>query len=192
VAKARCLIELERPLEAWEALDFVLRRDPTHLVASKLAVELWLRARDLERGRASLERYSPLGAADPDLVRLATRLRELEAASAERSRPDAVAAASTAVSATPASTAAGSTAAASAGALAEPPADDVGLVTVTLGNLYLLQGHRAEAERIFRRILRTDPDNGAARQALARALASGRAGGDRQDGVPTSSRKADS
>ncbi|HEX2465540.1 MAG TPA: tetratricopeptide repeat protein [Thermoanaerobaculia bacterium] len=191
VAKARCLIELERPLEAREALDSVLRRDPTHLVASKLAVEVWLRARDLERARASLERYSTLGAADPDLVRLATRLRELEAASAEQSPPAAVAA-STAVSAAPASTAAGSTAPASAGALAEPPADDVGLVTVTLGNLYLLQGHRAEAERIFRRILRTDPDNGAARQALARALASGRAGGDRQDGVPTSSRKADS
>ena len=54
-------------------------------------------------------------------------------------------------------------------------------MTVTLGNLYLLQGHRAEAERIFRRILRTDPDNRAARQALARALASGGAGGGRQD-----------
>ena len=54
-------------------------------------------------------------------------------------------------------------------------------MTVTLGNLYLLQGHRAEAERIFRRILRTDPDNRAARQALARVLAPGRAGGGRQD-----------
>ena len=91
VAKARCLIELERPLEAWEALDSVLRRDPTHLVASKLAVELWLRVGDLERARASLERYAPLGAADPDLVRLETRLRELEATRAETAPPAAAA-----------------------------------------------------------------------------------------------------
>jgi predicted Zn-dependent protease len=156
VAKARCLIELERPLEAAEALDSVLRRDPTHLVASKLSVELWLRVRDLERARASLERYAPLGAADPDLVRLRTRLGELEATSVEKSPPP--------------------------GAVpAQPLPDDDGLVTVTLGNLYLLQGHRAEAERIFRRILRTDPDNRAARQALARALSSGGSGGGRQD-----------
>jgi predicted Zn-dependent protease len=168
VAKARCLIELERPLEAREALDAVLRRDPTHLVASKLAVELWLRVRDLERARASLERYAPLGAADPDLARLRTRLRELEASDAKRPPPAAAAAA-------------GSTASAPSAAPAAPPADDDGLVTVTLGNLYLLQGHRAEAERIFRRILRTDPDNRAARQALARALSSGGAGGGRQD-----------
>jgi predicted Zn-dependent protease len=153
VAKARCLIELERPLEAWAVLDPVLQRDPTHLVAAKLAVELWLRVGDLERARESLDHYAPLGAADPDLVRLETRLRELEA-----TRPAKAPAASP----------------------VEAPADDE-LVTVTLGNLYLLQGHRAEAERIFRRILRTDPDNHAARQALARALASGGSGGGRQD-----------
>ena len=170
VAKARCLIELERPLEAWEALEPVLRRDPAHLVASKLAVELWLRVGDLERARASLERYTPLGAADPDLIRFKTRLRELEATSGagatappgdrdgrlDRSR-------------------------AAAGRRAAAPAEDDELVTVTLGNLYLLQGHRAEAERIFRRILRTDPDNRAARQALARVLAPGAAAGGRQD-----------
>jgi predicted Zn-dependent protease len=170
VAKARCLIELERPLEAWEALDPVLRRDPTHLVASKLAVELWLRVGDLDQARAALDRYSPLSAADPDLARLKNRLRELVAIRAERSSPtDAIVA--------PASTAPEPSPAAPPDALA---ADDE-LVTVTLGNLYLLQGHRAEAERIFRRILRTDPDNRAARQALARALASGGAGGGRQD-----------
>jgi predicted Zn-dependent protease len=151
VAKARCLIELGRPLEGWAALEPVLRRDPTHLVASKLAVELWLRVGDLEQARASLERYAPLGAADPELVRFESRLGELE----ETRRV---------ATSTP----------------ADAPIGDDELVTVTLGNLYLLQGHRAEAERIFRRILRDDPDHRAARQALARALAVG-ARGARQD-----------
>jgi predicted Zn-dependent protease len=177
VAKARCLIELERPLEAWEAIEAVLRRDPTHLVASKLAVELWLRVGDLGRARASLERYAPQGAADPDLIRFKTRLRELEATRAPP--PVSASAAGAPAPAEVSSTASAPPAAPSTPAAA--PAEDDGPVTVTLGNLYLLQGHRAEAERIFRRILRTDPDNRAARQGLARALAPGGAGGARQD-----------
>lgn len=43
----------------------------------------------------------------------------------------------------------------------EPPA------TVTLGELYLRQGHAAEAERIFREVLEREPDNAAARAGLA-------------------------
>lgn len=39
--------------------------------------------------------------------------------------------------------------------------------TVTLGQLYLAQGHLEEAERIFRRVLRREPDYPAAHQALA-------------------------
>lgn len=38
--------------------------------------------------------------------------------------------------------------------------------TVTLGRLYMAQGHRAEAVRIFRSILERDPDNEISRQAL--------------------------
>lgn len=38
--------------------------------------------------------------------------------------------------------------------------------TVTLGRLYMAQGHRAEAVRIFRSILERDPDNQISRQAL--------------------------
>ena len=165
VAKARCLVELERPLDAWAALEPLLQRDPTHLVAAKLAVEVWLRLGDRELSRVSLARYAPLGAADPDLARLEVRVRELEAAGGQGG---AVAAPVLTVEA---SSEVDGVAAASA-------ADDDELVTVTLGNLYLLQGHRGEAERIFRRILRADPDNAAARQALARAI--GSAGG-RQD-----------
>jgi tetratricopeptide (TPR) repeat protein len=39
--------------------------------------------------------------------------------------------------------------------------------TATLGQLYLRQGHHAEAERIFRRVLEREPDNRAAREGLA-------------------------
>lgn len=38
--------------------------------------------------------------------------------------------------------------------------------TVTLGELYLRQGHTAEAERIFREVLEREPDNTAARAGL--------------------------
>jgi hypothetical protein len=43
--------------------------------------------------------------------------------------------------------------------------------TATLGELYLRQGHLAEAERIFREVLHREPDNSVARQGLARAAA---------------------
>ena len=39
--------------------------------------------------------------------------------------------------------------------------------TVTLGELYLRQDHPGEAKRIFEEVLRREPDNAAARQALA-------------------------
>ncbi|HVR27958.1 MAG TPA: tetratricopeptide repeat protein, partial [Thermoanaerobaculia bacterium] len=163
VARARCLLALDRPLDAWAALEPVLTRDPTHLVAAKLAVEVWLRVGDRQRARESLARYSPLGAADPDLVHLAARMAELEAAASA----NAVRAEAQGVAAAVAPSAAPAPAAAAANA-----ADADELVTVTLGNLYLLQGHRSEAERIFRRLLRADPNNAAARQALARVIAS--------------------
>ena len=168
VARARCLVELGRLPDAWQALEPVLARDPTHLVAAKLAVELWLRMGDARSARERLDRYAPLGAADPDLVRLRARVRELE----QQLAPSAAA-----IGSAPSPLAS----AAPAFPEAAPPGEDDEVVTVTLGNLYLLQGHRAEAERIFRRILQTDPDNRAARQALARVVSSGAVSGGRQD-----------
>jgi len=44
--------------------------------------------------------------------------------------------------------------------------------TVTLGDLYLRQGHLAEAEGIFREVLHREPDNAAAHAGLARIAAS--------------------
>jgi predicted Zn-dependent protease len=204
VAKARCLLDLERPADAWSLLEPILARDPTHLVAAKLAVEVWLARRDAVRARESLGRYAPFGAADPDLARLFARVGELEAVP-PASADERVATPATAPVTAPAAGGAPSRPASAASGAARAPTPASGsapaapgpapaardsergeledtdeLVTVTLGNLYLLQGHRREAERIFRRLLRDDPDDARARQGLARALGSSPPSG-RQD-----------
>jgi predicted Zn-dependent protease len=137
VAKAKCLLELGRPGDAWGALEPLLERDPAHLVAAKLAVEAFVALGDARRARECLARYAALNAADPDLDGLEGRVARLER---------------------------------------EAAAEDGELVTVTLGRLYLAQGHRAEAERIFRRVLRADPENAAAREALLGLGAAGQRG----------------
>ncbi len=48
-----------------------------------------------------------------------------------------------------------------------PPAAVAPAATVTLGQLYLEQGHAAEAQEIFTEVLRREPDNRAAQEALA-------------------------
>ncbi len=62
--------------------------------------------------------------------------------------------------------AAAETAAADTAAVPAPEAP--GPATVTLGELYLRQGHQDEAERIFRLVVEREPDNAPARAALAR------------------------
>jgi tetratricopeptide (TPR) repeat protein len=47
-----------------------------------------------------------------------------------------------------------------------PRAPAAPVETATLGDLYLRQGHADEAERIFREVLRREPDNAAARAGL--------------------------
>jgi tetratricopeptide (TPR) repeat protein len=55
-----------------------------------------------------------------------------------------------------------------AAAAPQPPAAGAEeSATATLGELYLRQGHLAEAERIFQEVLRREPGNQAARQALS-------------------------
>lgn len=49
-----------------------------------------------------------------------------------------------------------------------PEAVSEPVATVTLGEIYLRQGHQEEAEGIFREVLRREPDNAAAHEALAR------------------------
>lgn len=50
----------------------------------------------------------------------------------------------------------------------EPEPAPEPVATVTLGEIYLRQGHREEAEGIFREVLRREPDNAAAHDALSR------------------------
>ena len=51
-------------------------------------------------------------------------------------------------------------------AKASPGAAHSPTPTVTLGELYLAQGHRREAAEIFERVLRADPANRRAREGL--------------------------
>jgi hypothetical protein len=48
-----------------------------------------------------------------------------------------------------------------------PPPVVEPVATVTLGELYLRQDHPGEAKRIFEEVLRREPDNATAREALA-------------------------
>jgi tetratricopeptide (TPR) repeat protein len=52
----------------------------------------------------------------------------------------------------------------------EPPEPEPSepIATATLGELYLRQGHLEEAERIFREVMRREPDNAAAQAGLSR------------------------
>jgi hypothetical protein len=50
-----------------------------------------------------------------------------------------------------------------------PAAEEGEVATVTLGGLYLRQGHYEEAERIFRKVLEEDPENHAALSGLSLA-----------------------
>jgi cellulose synthase operon protein C len=56
---------------------------------------------------------------------------------------------------------------------AEPSRSVLPVPTATLGQLYLAQGHRAEAEKIFQQVLAVDPNNQAARQGLESLAAPG-------------------
>ncbi|HEX9942891.1 MAG TPA: tetratricopeptide repeat protein, partial [Thermoanaerobaculia bacterium] len=54
---------------------------------------------------------------------------------------------------------------------APAPAAAEPVATATLGELYLRQGHLAEAERIFHEVLRREPDSAAAHEGLVRLAA---------------------
>ncbi len=79
VALGRCRLELDQVNEAVAALETVISRDPTHIVANKLLLDAYLQQGDAERAQARLETYRLLNGRDPELGHLEYRLERLRA-----------------------------------------------------------------------------------------------------------------
>ncbi len=217
VALGRCRLESGDIAGAVTALETIVRQDPTHLVASKLLVEGYLRSGQPEAAGQRLEAYAALNERDPEIAALRQRLAVVAGEAGEVFRLPATAAPAPDLSElqVPRRTerpepfgGLGGTRArrryleglAAEGlfrlrlrprpALAEPPAaapvaepQPVAAAepppvaaaepgpTVTLGELYLKQGHAPEAEGIFHRVLDRDPENSRARRGLEEARA---------------------
>jgi tetratricopeptide (TPR) repeat protein len=77
VALGRYSVELGRMDEAAAALELAVERDPTHLVASKLLLEVHLQRGDAARAGERLEIYRLLNDRDPELEHLEYRLHGL-------------------------------------------------------------------------------------------------------------------
>lgn len=77
VALGRCRLELDQVNEAVAALETVISRDPTHIVANKLLLDAYLQQGDVERAQARLETYRLLNGRDPELDHLEYRLERL-------------------------------------------------------------------------------------------------------------------
>ncbi len=77
VALGRCRLELDQVNEAAAALETVIARDPTHIVANKLLLDAYLQQGDPERAGARLETYRLLNSRDPELDHLEYRLERL-------------------------------------------------------------------------------------------------------------------
>jgi predicted Zn-dependent protease len=209
VAMGRCRLEAGDVAGAVAALENIVRQDPTHLVASKLLVEAYLRSGRPAEAGAQLDAYAALNERDPEIERLRARLggaappadifrlpvpevpvpdlsalpaprRPLEpfpglgGARARRRYLEGLAGEGIfrlrlrQVAPPPAPA-------------APPPAAAEAAPTVTLGELYLQQGHAGEAEGIFNHVLGLEPDNRRAQRGLeearvAAAAPAGRAG----------------
>ncbi len=77
VARARCLLDLGRTAESVAALEPVLERDATQLVARKLLVEAHLRRGEAHRARRQLDLYAVFSSGDPEIEALRDRIQDL-------------------------------------------------------------------------------------------------------------------
>ncbi len=75
VALGRFHLELEHLQEASRLLEGVLEEDPTHLVASKLLVDLYLETGEEHKARDLLDLYRLLNESDPEIESLEQRFR---------------------------------------------------------------------------------------------------------------------
>jgi predicted Zn-dependent protease len=209
VAMGRCRLEAGDVAGAVAALENIVRQDPTHLVASKLLVEAYLRSGRPAEAGAQLDAYAALNERDPEIERLRARLGGA-APPADIFRlpvpevpvPDLSALAAPRRPLEPFPGLGGARArrryleglagegifrlrlrqvAPPPAPAAPPPAAAEAAPTVTLGELYLQQGHAGEAAGIFNHVLGLEPDNRRAQRGLeearvAAAAPAGRAG----------------
>ncbi len=88
VAKGRYHLEMGQTDEARGLLEAVVTEDPTHLVAGKLLVELYLQIDDRKRARDRLDLYKLLNEGDPEIEILERRLAgEMPSEPSERIAP---------------------------------------------------------------------------------------------------------
>lgn len=101
VARGRCLLDLGRTAEAVAALEPVLDRDATQLVARKLVVEAHVRQGAALRARRQLDLYASLNPGDSEIESLRDRIQDLLLADAAPWRPPVPVVEAEAVVATP-------------------------------------------------------------------------------------------
>ena len=205
VALGRTKSELGEVEEACGLLERVVTEDPTHLVASKLLVGLYLQKGDERQARDRLDHYRLLNEGDPEIENLEAKLRGESAASAvvsgvvdvprngdpfqelwslTDSREYWQALGAEGIFPVAGRPGGSPPVGSSADAAVEPTTHEDRGATVTLANLYLEQGHLDDAEAAFGEVLAREPENEAALQGMA-VIAGQRAEGAHLDEPPT-------
>jgi tetratricopeptide (TPR) repeat protein len=82
VALGRCLLECERPDQATDVLQDVLRRDPAQLVANRLLIDALIQRGDAAGSRRQLTAYEGLNRRDPAIAELRAKIERLAAGDA--------------------------------------------------------------------------------------------------------------
>lgn len=172
VALGSARIALDQPAAAARALEQVVEKDPTHLRANKLLVEVYLELDQRERARDRLDLYRLLNEGDPEIEALEGLLVgtvvEVQAYPGEMLPPTGGRTLSLAGGDPFASLMTVAPAAEAQVSLFEPPPPDAApQSTATLGELYREQGHEEDAARIFRDVLDQEPENRLAQDGLA-------------------------
>lgn len=172
---------------AARVLEQVVEADATHLKANKLLVEVYLELNQRDRARDRLDLYRLLNEGDPEIEALEGLVVGVTVPPAEAAPPESppvvmadgrgrrlrVSGGNPFAELT-----AEAPLAPGPGPLEdlmrEPPAAPAATATgatATLGDLYREQGHRDDAERVFRDVLTEEPGNLRARQGLAELAA---------------------
>jgi tetratricopeptide (TPR) repeat protein len=171
VAVGSMRLALGQPEGAARVLEQVVQRDSTHLKANKLLVEVYLELDQRDRARDRLDLYRLLNEGDPEIESLEGLVVGVAVPPAEPVPTVAAPGGGRRLRLAggdpfAALTAETPTAVGSLSDLLPAPTIPP-VATATLGALYQEQGHREDAERVFRDVLTEQPDNLRARDGLA-------------------------